>query len=106
MKDAIIEVLNSKATTEKISVRPGEKYHESLISDDELRKVYEQENDYVIVEPATQSYDVKKKEIPFKKANLTERYSSNSVPLLTKDEIKEILVNEKLINNSKNEPNL
>lgn len=99
MKDAIIEVLNSSCTTEKIPVRPGEKYHESLISDDELRKVYEIENDYVIVEQATQSYDVKKEEINLKKADLRERYSSNLVPLLSKNELKEILIKEKLIVN-------
>lgn len=99
MKDAIIELTNSNCKVEKISVRPGEKYHESLISEDEIRNVYESNEDYEIFEAQTQNYDVT--EIKgLKKANLTERYSSDKVQLLTKEEIKEILIREKLITSS------
>jgi len=96
MKDAIIELTNSNCKVIKIPVRPGEKYHESLISQDEIRNVYNSNEDYEIFEAQTQNYDVT--EIKgLDKANLTERYSSDKVQLLTKEEIKEILIREKLI---------
>lgn len=96
LSDAIIELKNSNCQIENISVRPGEKFHESLISEDELRNVYESEDDYIIFEPQTQNYDVT--EIHgLKKTKLTERYSSDKVSLLSKEEIKELLLKEKLV---------
>ncbi len=96
MKDAIIELLNGQKKIERISVRPGEKYHESLISKDETRNTYETKEDYVIFEEQTQSYDYRK--IPgIRKSSLKDRYSSDTVELLTKDELKMILIKEKLI---------
>ncbi|TLX66526.1 MAG: SDR family NAD(P)-dependent oxidoreductase, partial [Thaumarchaeota archaeon] len=41
MKDALIDLLKGKNEIEKIPVRPGEKYHESLISKDEIRNAFE-----------------------------------------------------------------
>ena len=48
LRDTIIDLLNSKSTTEKIPVRPGEKFHESLISQDELRNTFENDENYII----------------------------------------------------------
>jgi len=98
LKDALIEVIKSECKEEKIPMRPGEKYHESLISKDETQHVYESEEDYIILQPQTMSYefeDVK----GLKKAGLVDRYSSDNVPLLTKEELKEILIEEKVIEN-------
>ena len=96
LRDAIIELKNSNCQVENISIRPGEKFHESLISEDELRNVYESEDDYIIFEPQTQNYDVA--EIHgLKKAKITERYSSEKVSLLNKEEIKDLLLEEKLV---------
>ena len=50
MKNAITELLHSKNEVKRIPVRPGEKYHESLISSDEIRNTYETKEDYVIFE--------------------------------------------------------
>ncbi len=96
MKNAIVELLHDKNEIERIPVRPGEKYHESLISKDEIRNTYETKEDYVIFEEQIQSQDHRK--IPgIKKSNLKDRYSSDTVKLLTKDELKTILKKEKLI---------
>lgn len=98
MRDAILETINVNCEEERIPIRPGEKFHESLISKDEIRHVYESENDYIILQPQTLNYEVGDIK-GFKKAELKDRYSSDTVPLLTKDEIKEILTKEELIKN-------
>jgi len=96
IKDAIIELANSNVEVEKISVRPGEKFHESLISIDEIRNTFETKEDYLIFDQQTQNINnVEIKNL--KKSELKDRYSSDKVELLTKDELKEILINEKLI---------
>jgi len=99
MRDAILETTNSNCKEERISIRPGEKFHESLISKDEIRHVYESENDYIILQPQTLNYEVGDVK-GLKKSELKDRYSSDNVPLLTIDEIKEILIKENLIQNN------
>jgi UDP-N-acetylglucosamine 4,6-dehydratase/UDP-glucose 4-epimerase len=94
MKDAIVELLKSKNKTEIISIRPGEKFHESLIIKDEIRNTYENKEDYVIFEKETQEHGL----LPeFKKSKLIDQYSSDRVELLTKNELKQILMREKLV---------
>jgi len=96
LKNAIVDLLDAKVETQLISVRPGEKYHESLISYDEIRNVFESKDDYILFEQQTQSHDFEKM-TGLVKANLKGDYSSDKVPLLTKQELKEILLKEKLI---------
>jgi len=96
IKDAILELLKSHNKTEVISVRPGEKYHETLISKDEIRNTYENSDDYVILEQQVQNQYLKKKS-NIKKTMLNDQYSSDKVPLLTKDELKNILTKQNLI---------
>jgi UDP-N-acetylglucosamine 4,6-dehydratase/UDP-glucose 4-epimerase len=96
MKDAIIEGLNSDAESELISIRAGEKIHEFLINYDELRNTFENNEDYVIVDKQLQDLDFNKDNtlVP---TTLTQPYSSDKVQLLTKDELKEILIKDKKI---------
>ena len=99
MKDAILELLDAKNEVTRISVRPGEKYHESLISKDEIRNTYETQEDYILFEEQTQLHtleDIKS----IKKADLIDRYSSDKVELLTKNELKDILQAENLLQQS------
>jgi len=91
LKDAIIEVLEKDVKTEIISVRPGEKYHESLISNEETRNTFEDNEDYVILEDRLQENNKRKK------SSLVSQYSSDKVELLTKEELKKILIEEKLL---------
>jgi len=100
LKDAILELLDAKVVTEQIPVRPGEKFHESLISKDEIRSVYESEEDYIIFENQTQNYDFSKIK-GIKKSELTDEYSSDKVELFSKNELKDILLKEKLLPISK-----
>lgn len=96
MRDAIKELLHSNSETEKIPVRPGEKYHESLISTNEIRNSYETEDDYVLFESETQNHNLDSLE-NIKKSTLSEEYSSDKVDLLTVDELKSILTKSGLI---------
>jgi len=96
MKEAIVELTNAKNKERKIPVRPGEKFHEMLISKEELRNAFESNNDYIIFEKQNQNYDYNLiKDI--KNTVLDDDYASNDVIRLTKEEIKEFLIKEKLL---------
>ena len=96
MKDAILDLLDSKNETETISVRPGEKSHEILINRDEFRKTFETKEDYVIYEKQIQNQEVIKSQ-GLVETNRTDEYSSDKVISLTKNEIKDILKQENLL---------
>jgi len=96
IKEAILNLMKSKDNSIRIPVRPGEKYHESLISGDEIRNTFETKEDYLLLEEQIQS-QIKPESIGLIKSNLNDRYSSDHVKLLTIDELKEILLDEKLI---------
>ena len=96
LKDVLVDLLKKNTQTEIISVRPGEKYHESLISNDEIRNTFEDKEDYVILEERLQEESLGKTP-NLKRTALKEQYSSDRVELLTKDEIKQILIREKIV---------
>jgi UDP-N-acetylglucosamine 4,6-dehydratase/UDP-glucose 4-epimerase len=95
VKDAIRELMKSNAETEIISIRAGEKYHESLISIDEIRNTYESKEDYIIFEEQTQNHKLKDSNAI--KSKLKTQYSSDKVELLSINEIKNLLVRENLV---------
>ena len=96
IKEAIMELLHSQNEVEIIGVRPGEKYHESLISKDEIRNTFETKDDYILMERVNKNSELLE-ECSIKKSNLTDQYSSDKVELINKDKLKEILINEKFI---------
>jgi UDP-N-acetylglucosamine 4,6-dehydratase/5-epimerase len=96
MKDAIIEGLNSNTESEVISIRPGEKIHEFLINTDELRNTFENNEDYVIIDQQLQDSEFNKENI-LPRTTLNQPYSSDKVDLLTKEELKEILIKDNKI---------
>ena len=83
---------------EKILVRPGEKFHESLINEEELRNTYETDEYYIILDKQMNS-DTFSKWDQLYETKRTEQYSSDKVELFTKDELIKILINEKLVEN-------
>jgi UDP-N-acetylglucosamine 4,6-dehydratase/UDP-glucose 4-epimerase len=96
LKDSLFDVLKTSVNMKKILVRPGEKFHESLISDEELRNTYEIDDYYIIVDKQTNQETFSKWDC-LKETTLTEQYSSDKVELLKKDELINILINEKLL---------
>ena len=98
MKNAITELLHAENEVKRIPVRPGEKYHESLISIDEIRNTYETKEDYIILQETKYKESQNLRKIPrIRKSILKDKYSSDMVKILTKDELKSILIKEKLM---------
>jgi len=95
IKDAIKELLDAKNEEENISVRPGEKYHETLINKEEIRNTFETNEDYVVFNESTSGGKINLDE--YHKTTLTDQYSSDNVELLSKDELKTILTKENLL---------
>ena len=89
LKDILLDLFKGKNSTEIISIRTGEKFHESLLTIDELRNTYESEYDYILIEKSDSH-----KNHNYEKTSLNENYSSDKVRLLTKDELKDILLKE------------
>lgn len=94
--DAIDDLLDEKIEFEKINPRQGEKFHEVLINNHEIHNSYELNKDYVIYDKDNVFLD-QNESTNLKPAELVDEYSSDKVQLLTKNEIKNILVDEKLI---------
>jgi len=101
LKDSLLELLKAKNETKLIPVRPGEKYHESLISKNELRNTFETKNDYLIIDQQIRKQYLKNVK-NIRKTTLKEKYSSDKVDILTKNQLKEILSKEYLISGTKN----
>lgn len=89
------KLTNNKIKTNITRPRQGEKYHESLISSDELRTVFESEKDYILFENELVKYTNPKLKI--KKSKLKGQYSSDKVDFLSKKEIENLLKQENLI---------
>tara|TARA_B110000495_G_C22989290_1_gene582378 strand:+ start:636 stop:1625 length:990 start_codon:yes stop_codon:yes gene_type:complete len=96
IKDAMLNLFDSSIQTEIISVRAGEKIHESLISHDELRNTYEMNEDYVIIDKQLKDSGYLDN-AKLSKTKLNEQYSSDRVSILSIDKLKELLTKEKLI---------
>ena len=97
MKDVLLDLMDCKNEEKRIPVRIGEKYHEILINEHEIRNTYEnQDNDYVIFENQLTPDD--SETIPnAKKTTLTTEYSSDKVKTTSKEELKEILSKQNFI---------
>jgi len=73
-----------------IGVRPGERIHESLISDEEAQYMLEDGDMYIVQSPLLPLYNIKPKQKKNIGAKIFE-YNSNTMPLLTKEEIYTLL---------------
>ncbi len=87
----LAKVIAPKAKIEVIGIRPGEKLHEVLISDDDARNTVELEDMYV-VQPADTLWFGKDWEKQYPKVPADFRYASNTnKQWLTADQIKEMI---------------
>lgn len=96
LKNALLELLKKDSKIEIISVRSGEKYHESLINNDEIRNTFEDNEDYVILADKIRDAALSRNS-KLRRTTLKEHYSSNRVQLLTKEELKQILLKENIL---------
>ena len=90
LKDALTELLGD-AKIEEISIRPGEKLHEVLINEHEMRSTWETESNYIIMTPNFTEDEIKQKYPNMKKTSSTEPYSSNTAERISKQELKQII---------------
>ena len=67
-----------------------------MINNDELKNTFEDENDFIIIDKQLQDSKVMKNN-KLIKTSLKSQYSSDNVPILTKEELKEILIKENLL---------
>ncbi len=95
LKDALVEIFG-KTKEEYIGVRAGEKLHEALIGQDELRYTYDIGSKYVIVNPFSNNEPKRSYEKKMKKPNLTGSYSSDMAEKISKNELKKIISKSRL----------
>lgn len=92
-----LQALLGNTGDKRIPIRRGEKFHETLINVDELRYTYETDSKYVIINKELSESEFKDKYPNFKKTSLKDRYSSDTVERISKDELIEILSKSNLL---------
>ena len=97
LKDAIFDILKKSVGVDKIKVRVGEKFHESLINLEEIRNTYETNDGLYVLLDKEMHKETFGKWNNLKETKLKNEYSSNNVDILTKDEMITIL-NQEIFN--------
>ena len=99
IKKALIEILGD-CGEEIMGVRPGEKLHETLINNEEIRYSWEYNDLYMITNPLYPMFHpnvINDTYQGIKKLDKFERYSSDLVEKIPKDELKQILKESELL---------
>ena len=96
VKVALQELINNTGE-EKIPVRQGEKFHETLINADEMRTALESESKYMILQREISDQEINEQYPGFRRITLTEPYSSNTVEKIPINELKGILSKSSLL---------
>ena len=100
VKNALTELISD--TGEKITgIRTGEKLHETLINEDEIRYAWEFENMYMIASPLYTLFNdknIKESYQGIKKIEDVQKYSSDSVEKISVKDLKTIIENAGLLN--------
>jgi UDP-N-acetylglucosamine 4,6-dehydratase/UDP-glucose 4-epimerase len=96
LKDAITE-LTEDTGEEIIGIREGEKIHEVLINEDEMRYTWESDNKYIIFDPLYPQETIKRDHTKITKNYDNHAYSSDSAEKIPKDELKEIILKSGLL---------
>ena len=95
VKLALMEILGNTGE-EKIPVRQGEKFHEILISKDEMRTTLEGKTEYIVLQKWLSDEEISTSYPNMKRMDLSKTYSSDQVEKMSKEELKEIFINEGL----------
>jgi len=97
LKNAIVDLLEDTGE-EKISIRAGEKMHETLIDSDEMGNTYESDSTYVILSPFLDKEIIRQHYPNMRKVKTTSSYSSDLAEKISKEELKKIILDAGLIN--------
>lgn len=90
LKETLNELIGDTGN-EMISIRPGEKIHETLINSDEMKNTWQDKSKYAIFSNTWTKEEIKSKHPEMEKIDSTEPYSSDHAQKITKDELKEII---------------
>ena len=96
LKDALTGLLGD-TEVEEISIRPGEKIHEVLINEHEMRSTWENDSNYIIMTPNFTEDEIKQKYPNIKKTDSLVSYSSDTAEKISKDELKQIITKAGLL---------
>ena len=93
----VLQELLGNTGEEKIPVRQGEKFHETLINIDETRTTLESESKYIILQNKLSDQEINECYPGYKKMILSKPYSSDNVERIPKNELKDILSKSDLL---------
>jgi len=96
LKDSLFELLKNTGE-EIVGIRPGEKLHEVLINEYEINDAWEIGNKYILRNNILTSQSVKSYSEDLKRITIQDKYSSDDVEKIKKDELKKILRKSKLV---------
>ena len=99
VKSALFDLLH-ETEYEVVGIRPGEKLHETLINEDEMKYTWKINDMFMITNPHYELFNNKNLETnyeKFEKENNLDSYSSDKVEKLTVDELKVVIKNSGLL---------
>ena len=96
VKTALHELIGNTGE-EKIPVRQGDKFHETLINPDEMRTTLESASKYVILPREISDQEINEKYPGYRRITLTKPYSSDTVEKIPINELKDILSKSSLL---------
>ena len=99
VKSALFDLLH-ETEYEEVGIRPGEKLHETLINEDEMKYTWKINDMFMITNPHYELFNNKNLETnyeKFEKENNLDSYSSDKVEKLTVDELKVVIKNSGLL---------
>ena len=96
MKTALHELIDNTGE-EKIPVRQGDKFHETLINTDEMRTTLESTSKYVILPREISDQEINEQYPGYRRITLTKPYSSDTVEKIPINELKDVLSKSGLI---------
>lgn len=96
IQEVLFELLGT-AKVEKIPIRPGEKFHEILINQDELSYTLEGKNDFILKEPHQKTSLAKAAYKNYKHTAFNKPYSSENAELIPKKELKRSIIEAGLL---------
>ena len=99
VKSALFDLLH-ETEYEEVGIRPGEKLHETLINEDEMKYTWKINDMFMITNPHYELFNNKNLETNYEKLekeNNLDSYSSDKVEKLTVDELKVVIKNSGLL---------